>query len=289
MTQDVPAAVDTEIAAEQSRPVILLEMTITAGTLRYAASKSNMVFPTGGNTYTGRSFSVSNIKRTAEGAIAKGTITFDNVTGEMTSYLNAESFNGKGLIIKKVYRDALGNAANYRELFNGYMEEVTRMTLQSVEIPFTDGRPINRRLLLDIYQKACNNKFGDAKCNKDSLADLTSLTASGTADSGSITTLTDNALTQSDDHWNHGRIEITYNSIVYVREVKDFDAATDTITFDAALPFSIDSTCTYTVYKGCDQTWDTCQASNAWGPSGDNKANFRGMIHIESGVRMGWR
>ena len=43
---------------------------------------------------------------------------------------------------------------------------------------------------------------------------------------------------------------------------------------------AVDNTCTYVLYKGCDQTWDTCGANNAWGPSANNQANFAGCLHI---------
>jgi len=43
---------------------------------------------------------------------------------------------------------------------------------------------------------------------------------------------------------------------------------------------TVDNTCTYVMYKGCDQTWDTCGANNAWGPSANNQANFAGCLHI---------
>jgi len=105
-------------------------------------------------------------------------------------------------------------------------------------------------------------------------------TATGTADSGTTTTLVDSALTQVDDFWNYGDITITKSGTIYKRKVSDFDAAGDEITFDLALPVAVDATTTYTVFKGCDKTRDTCQANNAWGPSADNKLNFGGNIHV---------
>ena len=108
------------------------------------------------------------------------------------------------------------------------------------------------------------------------------MTASGTADAGgTTTTLIDAAkLTQVDDYWNCGEIEITKAGVTYYRKVTDFDAGTDTITLDVAMPFAIDSDCTYVVYKGCDQTRITCTGVNAWGPSANNYLNFGGCVHI---------
>jgi len=102
----------------------------------------------------------------------------------------------------------------------------------------------------------------------------------GAADSGSTTTLTDDGLAQVDDFWNYGVIEIVKAGTVYRRNVKDFDAASDTVTFDAALPITVDNTCKFFIRAGCDKTYDTCKGLNAWGPSDDNNANFLGFTYI---------
>ena len=62
--------------------------------------------------------------------------------------------------------------------------------------------------------------------------------------------------------------------------VDDFDAGTDTVTFDVPLPVAVSSGDSYNIYKGCPKTWDVCQANNNYGPSADNKANFNGWMHI---------
>ena len=126
----------------------------------------------------------------------------------------------------------------------------------------------------------CPWKPGGTECNTNGLFDLTTLKATGPADSGSTTTLVDNALTQVDDYWNYGEIEITKAGKTYYRKVKDFDAASDTVTLDVELPVAVDATCTYVIYKGCDLTWESCSFTLPLGPSADNSANFGGCIHI---------
>lgn len=102
----------------------------------------------------------------------------------------------------------------------------------------------------------------------------------GTADSGNTTTLVDDALTQADDYWKYGIIEIVKDGETYRTNVASFDADTDTIIFDVNLPISVDNTCKYFLKKGCDKTWDTCLSDNVYGPESDNSANFLGFIHI---------
>jgi len=280
MPKSLPAQVVTQIDATTSQPVLLFELELDAGTLRYCAANTNLVFPTGGNTYTAQTIQVGAIESTAEGQINRVSLQFDNVSGEWTSYTNGEKFDGKQIVIKKVYRDALGSAIYYNELFRGYLEEVKKITRFWCEMSAVSGKPLGRQMLLDVYQERCNHLFGYGQCNYDGYADLTSLKVVGTADSGTTSTLTDAALTQADDYWNHGQIQIIINSKTYYRKVADFDAGTDTITLDVPLPVSISNGDSYIVYKGCDQTWKTCSAQNAWGPSSDNSANFGGFIHI---------
>jgi len=273
------AAVTTQIAAANKRPVLLFELGLSS-TLRFCAYKTNITFPTGGSVYTAKNISAGDTTQNLEGQIERVTVKFDNVSRDMAAYANIEEFRGKTLIIKRIYLDAIASADDYVEVFNGSMEQPTEISREWLTVPATVGKPLNRKALKVNYQRQCPWIFGGTECNTESLADLTSLTATGTADSGTTSTLVDNALTQADDYWNYGEISIVKSGVTYHRKVKDFDAAADTITLDVELPVTITNTCTYTVYKGCDQTWDTCSAANVWGPSGDNHLNFGGCIHI---------
>lgn len=73
---------------------------------------------------------------------------------------------------------------------------------------------------------------------------------SGTADSGTITTLVDAARTEADnDYWNGSLLLITSGSTQgQIRRITDFDAATDTITVDPAFTQAI-STNTYLILR----------------------------------------
>jgi len=282
MPRAIPADVITQMNAAGKRPVLLLELGLSS-TLRYAAYKSNITFEaTTGSVYTAKTIEVSGLSQSLEGQIGRITIKFDNVLKDMAAYAANEDFRGKSLIIKRIYLDSIVNSTDYNEVFNGYMERPSEIGPQWLTVTAVSGKPLNRKVHDFAYQRMCPWRFGGTECNTDALADLTALTASGTADSGSTTTLVDNALTEASDFWNNGVIKITKGGVDYYRTVKDFDAASDTITLDVEMTFAIDNTCTYVVYKGCDQTWDTCTAVNAWGPSADNNLNFGGCIHISA-------
>lgn len=71
----------------------------------------------------------------------------------------------------------------------------------------------------------------------------------GTADSGSTTTIVDNALTQADDYWNGGFAVITAGTNVgEIRSISDFVAGTDTVTVSVAFTDPIDATSVYALY-----------------------------------------
>jgi hypothetical protein len=75
--------------------------------------------------------------------------------------------------------------------------------------------------------------------------------ASGTADSGSTTTMVDAARTEADDnYWTGARIQFTSGNIDgQVREITGFVAATDTITFSPAVTQAV-TTQTYNIIVG---------------------------------------
>ena len=281
--ENLTPTVETQIDADYSKPLLLAEIYLDVGPLRYAAVNVDFVFPAGGNNYTAKAFGFSSKRSTKSGQIIEMDLMFDNISGDMHGYNAAENFMGKPFILKKVYRDNVTVAANYREMINGFMEE-PKFDKEWMYLKVIDGKALGRRALNRYYQKPCNNVFGDARCNKDGLADLTDavtpLTITSAADAGTALTLTDNALVQADDYWNFGRIEITIAGIVYHRRVVDFDAASDTVTFDVPLHTTVSALDAYTMYKGCSLTWECCQATLPSGPTADNKANFIGFIHL---------
>ncbi|MEA3399223.1 MAG: SH3 domain-containing protein [Patescibacteria group bacterium] len=104
----------------------------------------------------------------------------------------------------------------------------------------------------EIHISASANKIADIK---ESLIGFT-----GTADSGTTTTLVDNVLTQADDFWNGMTLVITTGTNVgEIRQIEDFDAALDTITIKTAFTSAIDSTSQYLIRREmnwAERVWD---------------------------------
>jgi len=275
----------TAQAATQKKVRLLISIALPGLTLRYAASQEDLVFPHGGaTTWTAKGWDFSDLAVDMEGTVGRISVRLDNVTSDMGSYADSYFWPGAVVSIYRIYLDADNHApvtaTEYDEVFVGKVEGIPKIEYTWMRVDALSGTPITRGGLIKKYGRLCYRIFGDTDCNVDGNADLTALTANGTADSGTTTTLTDIALTEADDFWNGGRVTITTAAVVWNRLVKDFDAASDTITLDVALPVAVGGTSTYTVYKGCDKTWATCSHDNAWGPSADNSANFGGCLHI---------
>jgi len=286
LAKNIPAAVVAKIDAAQQQPIILVELGLYGATLRNAGAKGNITFD--GNVYTAKAMQISRISQSMEGQIGRVTVKLDNVTGDMSAYLATEDFYGKSLKIMRVYLGTLGVAANYIELFNGYMEEPENIGPQWLTVSATAGKPLEKHSLHDIFQRKCNRIFGDVGCNRNGYSDLSSTTMKLTVTSAvsvvgnSATTFADAGnLTQANDYWNFGSIEIVKSGVTHSRIVNDFSGTSNEIQVDVALPFTIDTSITsYTLRKGCPGTWNACSATDAWGPSSDNQDNFKGFLHI---------
>jgi hypothetical protein len=274
--QSVNATISGQIAAQKSTPVYFIEIYLDAGTLRYVLANQNIVFPTGGSTYYAIAGNIGTKQMGAEGQITEVDISLDNLDGGLAAYNEVESFAGKKIVIKEVYYGYLASSANYRELFSGYMQEPTDITDEWISFKASEGATLQDRILLEVYQRNCNNNFGDAKCNYNGYANLASLRATGTVDSGTVSTLVDAALTQADNYWNYGDITIVSGSNAYSRKVSGFVSSTHTVTIDVPLPMSIAAGMTYTILKGCPGTIEACSHLYAYGPSADNILNFNG-------------
>jgi len=93
----------------------------------------------------------------------------------------------------------------------------------------------------------------DSNCSyeihKLELRSTTKLRASGTADSGTTTTVVDSERTEANDFWNGYEIKFTSgDNAGLTRRVIDFDASADTLTLDRALPNAVSSGDKYQLY-----------------------------------------
>lgn len=157
-------AVLDEMFATQMRPVNLVTFELTGLTLRYAASKTNVTFD--GDTYTARYFEYADVLQASNGQIGRVSLRIDNVGATISAFADGYDFAGRTMFIQKVYRDALGAAANFEEVFRGKME-APRSTNTITEITATAGASLTRRYPHRIYQRLCPHTFGGTDCARE--------------------------------------------------------------------------------------------------------------------------
>jgi hypothetical protein len=86
----------------------------------------------------------------------------------------------------------------------------------------------------------------DVQTQAENAIDAKYSAVSGTADSGTTTTLVDDALTQDDDDWNGYALEVAFSGQTEIRCIRDFVASTDTVTVAPAFVGTV-STDTYRI------------------------------------------
>ncbi|HCY86661.1 MAG TPA: hypothetical protein DHV36_16130 [Desulfobacteraceae bacterium] len=279
MPKSLTPQIKSQMDAVQKRPVLIFEIGLPSP-LKFAAYRTNISFPTGGAVYTAKAIKLSGLSWSLEGQINRITCKFDNTARDMAAYASTFDFRGRSLVVKRIYLDALDSALNYKEVFRGHLETPSGLDQKWMTVSATAGKPLYKKALNFAYQRQCPWDFGDDNCNTDGHADLSMLTQTGTADSGTTSTLTCSTLSSVDGEWNDGAIKITKAGIEYPRTVKSYDGTTKTVTIDVELPVTIDSSTTFQVWRGCDKTHDTCLNNKPGGPTNDNSHNFGGCIHI---------
>lgn len=276
--KSLPSAVTDQMNAQQSAPVLLFTLGFSTP-LYYAASKANIIFPTGGQTYTAKAITFDRLQQSSTNNTYTLTVRFDNTSKDMASYAGTYEFQGTVLNIKRIYRDALGGATYYDELFNGTIETY-EMNYYWCVISARSGVSLSSRCPSKIYQKKCPLTFGGSECNRDGNADITTspLKITGTADSGTTTQLTDSILTAPAETYKYGILTCTKSGTTETRTVIEYGL--HRLTVDAAFSFAIDNTTTYTVIAGCDKTFYTCGSFTTWGPTADNSLNYGGYPFV---------
>jgi len=101
----------------------------------------------------------------------------------------------------------------------------------------------------------------------------------GTADSGSEGTLIDDALTQADDFWNGAIVLMrTGNNAGLARTIVDFNAASDTLSFEPDFPYAIAAGDEYTIV-GAPAHADILLGNN----NADNQADTSAVTENDDG------
>lgn len=161
------------------------------------------------------------------------------------------------------------------KLRRGWLGEVTLRHSHFV----AEVRGVAQRLsatLGQIYSPSCRAQFGDARCKMN----LAAHTVTGSVTSVSSSQIFfDTARTEDSGTFTSGKITFTSGANGGLSmEVKEY--VTGQLTLALPMPFGIETGDTYSLIKGCDKTFATCQTTY------DNAMNFRGEPHVPGMDRM---
>lgn len=288
MPRDLSSAVSTKIALQQKQPSLLFEVEISSTTLYYTNDRRTIVFDN--KTYTPKAIIVTDVQHSVEGSLSQITLQFDNVSRDMSSFVNSGIIENKNIIIKRIYHGTnfASGTTDYVEVFHGSMESPDEISRYWVTIKANDGKPLYRKALLQQYQKQCRYSFGNDYCNADNKVDLNSpstMYCEGNPTSGGTNYIIFNKTSGStvgrvDDAFNFGQILLGLNGVTYTRSISDYTSATSRIDWVIGTPDTITTSHRYKAIKGCSMILSSCTAAYAYGPVSDNGDNFGGFLHI---------
>jgi hypothetical protein len=121
MPKSIDAAAKTKAQGAANIPIYLVELALTGATVRLAATNADIVFPTGGNTYTGWGISFGAITNSITGGVDRVSLRLDNTNLTMSGYVASYVFPGRICTIKRVFGDLLGSANYAMTVFAGVM------------------------------------------------------------------------------------------------------------------------------------------------------------------------
>lgn len=278
MSRSLTAAVTTEVAKDQNRPIDLYKLYLVSGNIFFAATNEDVSFfdpdTAGVQVYTAAAISRSSIRINANAQIDDVAVQVQNADRTFTSEVNNLEIRGVRIRIFKVFLDALAAATDRIDIFDGEIDSPTvTPTLLSVSlVPRMNVQSLLRQGPGRRWQAQCNWKFGeDPGCTFD--ISSTAVTAQTTDGGSTDTIIVDAARTEADGFWKHGKVTFTSGSNNgVVRKVIASDLSSTNFTMDHPLPVAPSPGDLYSVEQGCAHTL-VADCTNRF----SNNANFGGF------------
>lgn len=256
---------------EENCPVELYQVYLDEETIYLAMCPHDIdFFDAHGNpvTYRGADLQRSAVKTNIETRVDQVEVQIDNVTREMSAYIAHTDFQGRRLVIWKVFLDCLDDPNNYVVIFDGIMDEprVDQYSMAVTVVSKLDTLDIE--LPARTYEVQCSwpSGFGGPECGK------VIPPKEGTVDSVSEDRMTiyDAAITEEANYWAYGAITIGKE----MRVVTESGAGYVKVEY----PFYIDipAGTPYKLEAGCDKGYDTPHGCQYW----NNTQYYGGFLSI---------
>ncbi len=271
MSKTVDGTTLATAQAEKNDPILLCEIALDSGTKYYCDDTDDIVFPTGGQTYTAWPVSYDGVRTSITGEVERVRVSFSNADLTFSVFFAAEEWQGRVLTLKKVFSNLLSSADYAVTIWSGDMaapdinESVFVIQVLSPMVALERKAP---RRLFDVL---CPWRFGETECGADT-CELTSQTADS---GGSTTTMVDAARSEADDYWRYGTLTFTSGDLSGEAQIIT-TSVSSTGVVTTINPFSDAPTAgdQYKIKRGCAKTAGYCVNTH------DNWDSFGGFIGL---------
>lgn len=268
------SAAETAKNANQHRYLFLLEIETHSGTHYYVRARSNVSFD--GHTYLKKSFLFSESVHDVSMEMGQTEITVANLENALGAATITHDLRGRAVRLKQIFVDGtgapIGTGDDYNDLLFGTVEDVKLMK----PVAILNVRLMSRldRLVPQMtYGSQCRWVFAGTGCG----AADGEVTAQ-TCDSGTTATvIADAARAEAADYWKDGYVTMTSGDLAGESE-RVLSSATGTVTLEHSLSAAPDAGDTYTITRGCDRTYETCDDRYS------NTANFGGFVNYSKDI-----
>jgi uncharacterized phage protein (TIGR02218 family) len=182
-------------------------------------------------------------------------------------------FDGAELTLYRAFMPAYGNiAAGTVIMFAGRVTEIDASRALATFTINSHLELLNQHLPRNLYQPGCLNTLYDSACT----VNKTSFTVSGTAMSGSTTSIINASLSQATGYFDLGVITFTsgVNSGIACTVKSHVSGSPATVAVIAPFPFTPANGDIFQIVPGCDKQQSTCQSKFS------NLINFRGFPYV---------
>ncbi|KXS41188.1 MAG: hypothetical protein AWU54_1717 [Candidatus Frackibacter sp. T328-2] len=270
MSRDLSTDVQNEKDKSYNRPIELYQVFLDQQTLYLARyQKDIQFFDENGNpqTYTAANLDRGSISTNADTKVDEVSVTIGNVNKEMSAYIANTKFQGRRLVIWKVFLDHLDSANNKIIMFDGIMDAPkVNQEVMTVDV-------VSR---LDTLDKDLPSRFYGVKCSWQfggpDTCGVSVPTKIGTVEyiSADHLTINDSDITEASNYWKYGEITIGSESRHIVESGSGY--------VKVEYPFSADITAgdSYDMKAGCDKSYDGGHGCAFW----SNTQYYGGFLSI---------
>ncbi len=271
MSKPINATTLATAQAEGNVPITLCEIALDSGTKYFCDAAADIVFPTGGQTYTAWPFAYDGIRTSITGEVDRVRMTFDNADLTFSVYLAEEEWQGRVLTLKKVFSNLLSSSSYAVTMWSGDMAAIDINESVFVVQVLSPMVALERKAPRRLFDVLCPWRFGETECGADT-GELTSQTADS---GGSTTTMVDAARSEADDYWRYGTLTFTSGDLSGEAQIIT-TSVSSTGVVTTINPFSDAPTAgdQYKIKRGCAKTAGYC--INTY----DNWDSFGGFVGL---------